>query len=158
MNRLMRRALAKPYGPFDKRKLFVVVLDTMWGEGGIAPSSFLINSENASGRRLYKLTESYYGNVRVVNACREQATHANEHGTPDAAWLAHCLDTLPLAWRARGVPLLICGKVAQRTADACAAVDHWRGEILCLDHPAARTWTKAKIAAAQRRIRAARRK
>ncbi len=137
---------------FDKRKGFVAVLDTMWGAGGRAPQWFLISDRNASGRRLYALTRSQYGNVAVVNACPQQASHANGHGTPDPVWLAASLRALPGHYTRRGVPLLVCGKVAQRTYSS--ALPPWNGPVLFIDHPAARCWTKAKIAAVTRQIAA----
>jgi hypothetical protein len=138
---------------FDKRKAFVVVLDTMWGEGGDAPKWFLINPSNHSGRRLYSLTGSHYGNIAVVNACPGQTTHATKHGTPSPIWLAHSLLALPKHYTRRGVPLLVCGKVAQSTFEQLTI--QWGGPVLYIDHPAARSWTKAKLDQVRKQIRRA---
>ena len=136
--------------PFNKKKTFVAVLDTMWGEGGKAPTFFAINPNNHSGRRLYALTESHYGNIMVVNACQLQTKHATLHGTPNAEWLAHSLQSLPSHYRRRGVPLLVCGKVAQETFRQTDI--KWNGPIIYMDHPAARSWTKDKLEAVRKQI------
>lgn len=127
---------------------FIAVLDTMWGATGRAPKCFFINPHNASGRRLYKLTQARPSDLIVVNSCREQVGHANAHGTPDPEWLLASLRSVPDLYRS-GV-LLVCGKVAQKTFDQIA--EHWRGRVICMPHPAARTWTKQQIADMQRHI------
>lgn len=127
---------------------FIAILDTMWGVGGRAPKYFFINPNNASGRRLYKLTQACSIDLIVLNSCREQTSHADAHGTPDSEWLLSALRAVPSPYRS-GI-LLVCGKVAQKTFDQIA--DQWRGRVLKMPHPAARTWTKEQIADMQRRI------
>lgn len=136
--------------PFNKKKSFVAVLDTMWGEGGTAPTYFYINPNNHSGRRLYALTESHYGNIVVVNACQVQTKHATQHGTPSADWLTRSLESVPPHYRRRGVPLLVCGKVAQETFGKTEV--KWNGPIVFMDHPAARSWTKASLETVRKQI------
>jgi hypothetical protein len=119
----------------------LVVLDTMWGSGGKADPWFTINPYNHSGKRLYRLTGLELGQVWVTNACPEQTTHANAHGRPSARWLGACLRLLPP--RARRLPLLVCGKVAQATY-AEVKVKHY-GEVFFMLHPAARTWTRQEL-------------
>jgi hypothetical protein len=137
---------------FNKKLGFVAILDTMWGTAGAAQKWFLINPTNASGRRLYKLTGSRYGNLAVVNACPQQTDHATKHGKPSVEWLAASLGSLPTHFTRRGVPLLVCGAVAQETFTAMDI--KWNGPVIFMDHPAARRWSKEKIAAVMRSIAA----
>ena|SRR5436190_22365445 len=127
---------------------FIAILDTMWGAKGRAPKCFFINPNNASGRRLYKLTQAPASHLIIVNSCREQVGHANAHGTPDPEWLLESLRSVPSLYRS-GV-LLVCGAVAQKTF--AQITEHWRGRVVQMPHPAARTWTKEQIAEMQRHI------
>jgi hypothetical protein len=88
-----------------------------------------------------------------VNSCPEQTGSANKRGTPDEVWLLHSLDSLPKHYTRRGVPLLVCGKVAQRTFEAANL--KWNGPVIYMDHPAARNWTKAKLEQTRRKIQRA---
>jgi len=137
---------------FNKKLGFVAILDTQWGETGAAHKWFLINPDNHSGRRLYSLTNSHYGNLAVVNACPQQTNHPNKHGKPSVEWLAASLGALPKHYTRRGVPLLVCGAVAQ---EIFTALDiKWNGPVIFMDHPAARRWTKEKLAAVKQEIAA----
>lgn len=133
---------------FDKKRNFIAILDTMWGSAGAAPHWFHINPDNVSGRRLYKLTQTHYGNIVVVNSCREQVGHSRHHGAPDPRWLLRSLRDVPKAWR-MGI-LLVCGKVAQKTFEEIA--HEWSGPVYYMMHPASRSWTKANIKRTQREI------
>lgn len=127
---------------------FVAILDTMWGTGGRAPQWFLINPQNHSGRRLYKLTGARYGDLVVVNACAQQTRSARHHGTPSVEWLAASLAAVPTS--RRGAVLLVCGAVAQRTYDRLAVP--WNGPVVRMPHPASRTWTRAQLLAVRKQI------
>lgn len=120
---------------------FVAVLDTMWGTSGRAPLYFYINPRNHSGARLYRLTGVRARDLLVVNACPQQTGHATKHGTPSAQWLSRALAALPEPFQA--ACLLVCGQVAQRTYDAARV--QWRGPVVRMLHPAARTWTRAEL-------------
>lgn len=121
----------------------IVVLDTMWGEGGEAPPFFHINPHTHSGKRLYQLL----GDQRflVTNCCCVQTNHATKHGIPDPAWLFENLQHYTCD------KLLICGKVAQETFwslcfDSRSLILGKRPtKLFQLPHPASRNWTKAKI-------------
>lgn len=148
----------------------VAVLETMWdwrqmtsGAGyREAPRYFRINPDNFSGRRLYRLVGPD-ARLLVTNACRELATSAKGHGTPDPVWLGenlHILDSpraafdnvpraVALSAEAELVPridvLLVCGKVAQAAYKACGYVPAKAG-VIEMPHPAARAvWTRAFI-------------
>jgi hypothetical protein len=127
---------------------FLVILDTMWGTVGRAPRWFEINPRNHSGRRLYRITDTAPGEIWVTNACPQSVGHARQHGQPSTIWLATCLHALPR--HLRRVPLLVCGKVAQRTYEAAK----WRhgGPVVLLPHPAARSWTKQQLRAVQHQL------
>lgn len=122
----------------------VAVLDSMWdwrqrtsGAGHKeAPRSFRINPRNYSGKRLYRLV-GLDADLVVTNSCRELCASANHHGEPDPVWLRENLDLL-----APFDVLLVCGKVAQATY---AKSGHQFERRLDIPHPAARTWSQAKI-------------
>ena len=129
-------------------KKIVAVLDTMWGGEGHAPRFFCINPYNHSGRRLYRLIG---GDAKrfVTNACCEYVNNARKHGNPDPDWLAENLRRLE---ERIGIDvLLVCGKIAQRTYRDCGYRPK-NARVLKILHPAARTWTKAKIKRVSRRI------
>jgi hypothetical protein len=137
-------------------RYFLAILDTMWGDDGVAPHWFPINPDNHSGRRLYRLTGARDWDVWVANACPQQTSHARLHGTPSPAWLRSCFSRIKSPWQ--DSPLLVCGKVAQATYDEMIAIcgKHppiHRGPVIRIMHPAARTWTKLEIARVQRLIR-----
>ena len=113
----------------------LVVLETMWGDAGRAPGLFKINPHNHSGKRLYKLLG--HADFWVTNACPWQVGSATQHGKPDPAWLARNLQRMSYDL------LLVCGRVAQKTFDQCEYVPPCK--VLKMLHPAARTWTKAKL-------------
>lgn len=129
----------------------VAILETMWDWRGMTSGAgyreavpfFTINSENYSGRRLYKLVGPGYS-LLVTNACRLLANSAREHGKGDPVWLRENLAAI----EALGAPievLLVCGKVAQKTFWASGYVTKG-ARIIEMPHPAARAyWTKAKI-------------
>lgn len=137
----------------------VAILETMWdwramtsGAGySEAPRYFRINSENFSGRRLYKLVGPD-AKLLVTNACRELVSGPEKHGKGDPAWLAENLRILDgLGALPDGtVPttiqlLLVCGKVAQATYKACGYQPK-EARVIEMPHPAARfCWTTAKI-------------
>lgn len=108
----------------------VALLDTMWGDQvQRAPRFFHINPNNASGKRLYKLTE---GHVLVVtNSCPIMVTTANTHGVPDPKWVKSNLAVLGFDL------LLVCGAVAKKTYLATHC--NYK-QVLYIDHPAARRW------------------
>lgn len=124
----------------DRVKI-VALLESMWGWGGYndpgeeAPRFFRINPENFSGRRLYRLVGD--ANLIVTNSCRFVQKSANHHGTPDPEWVRENLE------RAQndGCDLfLICGKIAKATYESTGLNF---ANVLFMDHPAARRWTKA---------------
>jgi hypothetical protein len=130
----------------------VAILESMWdwrqmtsGAGyREALRSFRINPDNYSGKRLYRIV-GQDADLHVTNACRELCGSANQHGTPDPAWLLENLELLaPFA------VLLVCGRVAQATY---AQSGHSFDRKLEIMHPAARTWTNAMIEAAAERVR-----
>lgn len=142
-------------------QFFLAVLDTMWGDDGVAPHWFTINPRNHSGRRLYRLTGARDGELWVTNACPQQVRHPNAHGTPSVEFLYQSFMQIPARWRT--APLLACGKVAQATYDAMIAqhaprgrqhlrFSH-RGPVVRMLHPAARTWTARELARVARHIR-----
>ena len=112
------------------------ILETMWGDPGKAPGWFRISPYNFTGRRLYWLLGHH--DLWVTNACREQVANARQHGTPDPEWLASNLKRL------RFDLLLVCGRVAQRTFNACGYRPP-KCRIIEMPHPAARIWTKADL-------------
>jgi hypothetical protein len=133
-------------------RIALAILDTMWGTVGRAPHWFVINPQNASGRRLYRLTGVPVGALWITNACPERTGHAAQHGTPSVARLRRSLALAQARWPR--ATLLVCGNVAQATYDALVVADGtaWRGPVMRMKHPAARTWTKAELARAQRRV------
>ncbi len=124
------------------------VLDTMWGNDGRAPRWFTINPENASGKRLYKITGTEPPAVWVTNCCPEQVSSASMLGTPSAEWLRKSLEWIPEGLRT--APLLVCGRRANATYDATGYVHP--GSVYRMKHPAARDWTKAEIEETRLRI------
>ena len=148
----------------------VAILETMWDWRGMttgagyrqAPRYFRINPENYSGKRLYKLVGPR-ARLIVTNACRELASSAAGHGKPDPEWLAEnlCLldgrgvkglQTVNISGRDSAIDvLLVCGKVAQSAYRECG-FEPERARVLEIPHPAARTWSKAKIKAVAAKI------
>ena len=147
----------------------VAILETMWdwrsmtsGAGRReAPRYFRVNSQNHSGRRLYKLVGPE-ADLLVTNACRELVSHARKHGKPDPVWLGENLLILDGAgtvlWQRQfGMNsqidvLLVCGKIAQRTYKECDYQP--RGaRVIEIPHPAARgCWSREAIAEVAGRI------
>lgn len=122
----------------------VVVLEVMWGLPGDRPLRwFSINPDNHSGRRLNSMIDGAY---TVTNACSDIVHSARHRGTPDKVWLEANLRKL------QPDVLLVCGKVAQATFSRSMAP---KARVLVLPHPAARTWSKASIAAARNKIQQA---
>lgn len=125
----------------------VAVLETMWdweqqtsGAGyRQAPRFFRINPRNHSGRRLYKLIGPD-AHLLVTEACKELATHANQHGKPDPDWLYGNLVMLePFDI------LLVCGLVARQTYQRCGYHLTSVADVVYMPHPAARQWTRQMI-------------
>ena len=124
----------------------IVVLEVMWGwkskttgsgHSEKAPSWFVINPLNHTGKRLYYFLGKDWKGV-VTNACPELVSSAKERGRPDIVWLHNNLaDLQPFDL------LLVCGRVAQKTF---AKKSSWykRGDerVIYIPHPAARGWTK----------------
>lgn len=136
----------------------VALLESMWGWGGYydvgaeAPRFFRINPDNHSGRRLYQLCGAH--NFVVTNCCKTVQQSASDHGTPDIVWLK---DNLFKAQDDGMTVLLICGKIAkatfQRMKDVYpASVLYLTPKCLFIDHPAARRWSKARIASTAQEI------
>jgi hypothetical protein len=134
----------------------VALLDSMYGWGGWhesgaeSPRCFTINPRNLSGRRLYRMCGSEP--FVVTNSCRFIQLSADHHGKPDSKWV---YDNLRLL-----MPydlLLVCGKIAQSTFRQAASTTYAgqsEGEFtlgngvahyICMDHPAARRWTRARL-------------
>lgn len=120
----------------------VALLESMWGWGGYnepgeeAPRFFRINPDNFSGRRLYRLVGD--ANLIVTNSCRIVQQSANHHGIPDTAWVKENLERA----NKDGCDLfLVCGKVAKATYEEA---DLKFTNVLFIDHPAARRWTRAR--------------
>mgnify|MGYP001573210422 CR=1 FL=1 len=139
--------------------IVVAILETMWNWRAQtsaaghrdAPRYFRINPKNHSGRRLYRLV----GDARllVTNACRELVTRADQHGTPDPAWLAENLARLDDIGRRPFDVLLVCGKVAQATFHACDYTPK-KAHVMEIPHPAARlVWTREFIEQTTLRIK-----
>ncbi len=138
----------------------VAILETMWDWRGMtsgagyveAPRFFRINSENYSGKRLYKLVGPD-AKLLVTNACRELGASANIHGKGDPVWLGENLRMLDgIGAQPDGcVPttievLLVCGRVAQSTYRQCGYVPP-AARVIEIPHPAARMfWTREKVA------------
>ena len=138
----------------------VALLDSMWGWGGYynageeAPRSFRINPENHSGSRLYRLCGNHF--LLVTNCCRFVQYSAKDHGKPDAEWVR---ENLIFLRKEKMDLLLLCGRVAQETFRQICQVPklHEVGTMLitpeeplpftyfCIDHPAARRWSKSKM-------------
>ncbi len=124
----------------------VALLESMWGWGGHhapgteAPRFFRINPENFSGRRLYRLCGD--ANLIVTNCCRLVQQSASHHGEPDVDWVRQNLCRA----QAAGCDLfLICGAVARETY-LRADVKYLLNRVLIIDHPAARRWSKQRLA------------
>lgn len=142
-------------------QFFLAILDTMWGVDGDAPHWFTINPRNRSGQRLYRLTGADESHLWVTNACPQQVSDSRKHGTPSVEWLLSSFQQMPKRWR-RGT-LLVCGNIAWNTYHAMLARHACRsgrirfshtGPVVCMKHPAARTWTNAEITRVQRKLRA----
>lgn len=121
----------------------VALLESMWGWGGYndageeAPRFFRINPDNHSGRRLYSLCGDH--SLLVTNCCRRVQATANHHGVPDLEWVRENLRmSYPIDL------LLVCGRVAKKTFEQIRT-PHPAYQILFMDHPAARRWSKVKI-------------
>lgn len=136
----------------------VAILEVMWdwramttgaGYRQEAPRYFVINKQNFSGRRLYKLCGSD-ASLIVTNACRELVSSAKERGTPNPPWLATNLGDLD--GEGDIDVLLVCGRVAQATYKACGYVPR-RARVIEIPHPAARqVWTREKLAEVSQQI------
>jgi len=141
----------------------VAILETMWdwrkqtsGAGyKEAPRYFRINTNNFSGRRLYRLVGPG-ARLLVTNACRELVSGAQHHGRPDPVWLGEnlrILDGVGGALPGGGIVpddkwridvLLVCGKIAQRAFKDCGYIPK-RARVIEIPHPAARVWTRQLI-------------
>jgi hypothetical protein len=141
----------------------VAILETMWDWRGMtssagyeeAPRFFRINPENFSGRRLYKLIGPN-AKLLVTNACRELVTGPNQHGKPDPKWLADNLWQIEHGPRGATIDvLLVCGKIAQQTWEACDyELQSPNVRVVKMPHPAARyIWTTAEVERMSRVIR-----
>lgn len=118
----------------------VALLESMWGWRGYSAEGdviryFRINPENHSGRRLYSLIGNG-DSLLVTNSCRECQATANHHGIPDPAWVKSNLEFL--AGQKMDL-LLVCGKIARETYASCGFVFP---QVIYMDHPAARRWTR----------------
>lgn len=123
-------------------KFVVAILESYWnwkglaGSRKIAPRFFYINSNNFSGRRLYKIVGKK-NKLVVTESCKEICCGPNDHGTPDPKWL---LENLKLLTKFRHPDyLLVCGKIAQKTFRESGF--QTTAKILEIPHPAARGWT-----------------
>lgn len=124
----------------------VVVLEVMWGLRGDPPLRwFNINPYNHSGRRLIDIVG--HSDFQVTNSCPDVVYSASSRGTPDPEWLRRNLRVL------QPDLVLVCGRVANATFKP----DMVRrdAKVIVMQHPAARTWSRAKIVAAQRRVQKA---
>ena len=122
----------------------VALLEVQWGIPGQRPSRwFRINPLNHSGRRLIGIIGVPF---KVTNACSDIVYSARGRGTPDPVWLEENLRML-----APDV-LIVCGRVARKTFARHMAP---QATVVRLPHPAARTWSKERIAAAKRRVQKA---
>ncbi len=128
----------------------VALLDSMWGwaghniPGAEAPRFFKINPRNFSGQRLYKLVGNQH--LVVTNCCSVVQATANHHGEPDLEWTR---DNLCMA-----LPfdlLLVCGRVAKETFEKVREPKP-PYQIMWIDHPAARRWTKEMLIETAERI------
>lgn len=127
----------------SREPMFIcALLESMWGWRGYntpgeeAPRFFRINPDNFSGRRLYRLL-SPGDNMVVTNSCRTVQRSASQHGTPDPTWVKENLEKA----KADGTELfLVCGKVAKSTYEKTGLT---YTNVLFIDHPAARRWTRA---------------
>ena len=135
------------------RPLVVAVLESMWDWRGMtsgagydrAPPHFVINRDNFSGRRLYRIVGDG-PRLLVTNACPQLVTRASEHGTPDPDWLRANLKEL------EGFSmLLLCGKVAQKTFRDTEII-YPKDRTIEMMHPAARMWTNKMLDEATARV------
>lgn len=122
----------------------VALLESMWGWRGYSDAGdvipyFRINPDNLSGSRLYRLCGDH--SLMVTNSCRECQASASDHGKPDPAWVAGNLKFLASQ---KMDLLLVCGKVAKATYEASG---FQFPKVIFMDHPAARRWSNAKLAA-----------
>jgi hypothetical protein len=130
------------FGIGPRKPRVVAVLEVMWGLPGDKPLRwFDINPHNHSGRRLNGIINPH--TYCVTNACPDVVYAANQRGTPSHAWLRENLKRL------KPSVILLCGNVAQKTFTASMAPD---ARVIRMPHPAARTWSKAKIAQARRKL------
>jgi hypothetical protein len=123
------------------RPRIVAVLDVQWG-GRRADRWFEINPRNHSGSRLIKMIG--HDRFLVTNACAECVGNASGRGKPDATWLGDNLRQL------RPEVVLVCGNVAKQTFKRSMVAKDTK--VIYMPHPAARTWTKAALAAWTKRI------
>ena len=128
----------------------VALLESMWGWRGYnepgeeAPRFFRINPDNFSGRRLYSLCGD--ATLIVTNSCRVVQQSANHHGIPDPTWVRENLEKA----QGDGCNLfLICGKIARETYEKTGLK---YDNVMFMDHPAARRWTKAGLAEVKAKI------
>ena len=130
----------------------VALLESMWGWRGYndpgeeAPRFFRINPDNFSGRRLYSLCGD--ANLLVTNSCRVVQQSANHHGVPDSVWVK---ENIQKAHEDGCDLLLVCGKIAKETYQNCGFE---APNVIFMDHPAARRWTKAGLDEVKAKIEA----
>lgn len=120
----------------------VAVLEVMWADYGDPPLRwFRINPYNRSGQRLISIVG--HRNFTVTNSCPDVVYSAASRGIPSKSWLRANLKAL-----APDV-VLVCGRVAAATfeADMCPGA-----RVVPMMHPAARAWSKAALASAQRKV------
>jgi hypothetical protein len=127
----------------------VALLESMWGwrgctDAGDEVAYFRINPDNHSGGRLYRMVGDH--NLLVTNSCRQCQATANDHGTPDPAWVRANLTFLASE---KMDLLLVCGKVAGETYERSG---FQFPKVIFMDHPAARRWSNAKMAAVAKQI------
>lgn len=124
----------------------VVILAVQWGyEGDTVERWFQINPLNHSGKRLINIIG--HNDFIVTNACRDIVFDARDQGTPDPAWLRGNLRTLDPHI------VIVCGTVANATFERDMVSKGCK--VITMPHPAARTWTKAAIAATTTKVRRA---
>jgi hypothetical protein len=124
----------------------VVIMAVQWGiPGDEVCRWFQINPYNHSGKRLINIIG--HNNFIVTNACSDLVYDARDQGTPNPTWLRANLRTL--------CPdlVIVCGAVANATFERGMVPKHCK--VLAMPHPAARTWTKAAIAATTTKVRRA---
>lgn len=115
------------------------------------PRFFVIDPQNHSGKRLYRVTDGWH--LRVTNACPQWGTDPSHRGRT-------CLDSLERSIYAREWDaLLVCGKQAHAAVDQLLERDpqfryEYGDRIVRMKHPADRTLSNVDMDTAATQLNA----